>query len=147
MKVTIWHAMVGFALIGAFLAVVVLIAYALYGPGITLKIPTFFRAGTSSPTVVRSNPLDGHSGVLFECSGDKALKAEFSQSSVRLVLSDGRELSLPQVISASLPAEASAQAARARYANPDESFVFWNKGGAAFIEENGTMTYANCVTR
>jgi membrane-bound inhibitor of C-type lysozyme len=31
------------------------------------------------------------------------------------------------------------------YANRDESFVFWNKGRAAFIEEGGTRTYTGCV--
>jgi len=34
----------------------------------------------------------------------------------------------------------------ARYANGDESFVFWNKGDTAFIEEDGKTTYADCVT-
>jgi hypothetical protein len=44
--------------------------------------------------------------------------ATFYADKVELMLSDGRSLSLPQVMSAS----------GARYANKDESFVFWNKG-------------------
>jgi membrane-bound inhibitor of C-type lysozyme len=35
----------------------------------------------------------------------------------------------------------------ARYANSNESFVFWNKGNTAFIEENGKTTYSNCTTK
>src|SRR5581483_12293852 len=35
-------------------------------------------------------------------------------------------------------------ASGARYANADESFIFWNKGTTAFITENGQTTYANC---
>lgn len=54
-------------------------------------------------------------------------------------LSDGRSLSLPQVMSGS----------GARYANKDESFVFWNKGNTAFITEgaSGEETYSDCVTK
>ena len=56
-----------------------------------------------------------------------------------LKLSDGRSLSLPQVLSGS----------GARYANKDESFVFWNKGDTAFITEgaSGEETYSDCVAK
>ena len=35
----------------------------------------------------------------------------------------------------------------ARYANADESFVFWNKGDTAFVTEGAadTMTFKDCV--
>jgi len=75
----------------------------------------------------------------FSCSGDKTIDATFvvgNPASVRLALSDGRTLSLPQALSAS----------GARYANGDESVVFWNKGNTAFIEEGGKTTYAGCAT-
>jgi len=55
--------------------------------------------------------------------------------SVNLVLGDGRTMILPQTISAS----------GIRYANADESFVFWSKGETAFTEENGVAAYENCV--
>lgn len=55
--------------------------------------------------------------------------------SVNLVLGDGRTYTLPQTISAS----------GIRYANEDESFVFWSKGETAFTEENGAPAYENCV--
>jgi membrane-bound inhibitor of C-type lysozyme len=45
---------------------------------------------------------------------------------VKLVLSDGRNLDLPQTISAD----------GSRYANSDESFVFWIKGDGAIVREN-----------
>lgn len=32
-----------------------------------------------------------------------------------------------------------------RYANADESFVFWTKGNGAFVMEGNDQTYANCV--
>ena len=75
----------------------------------------------------------------FSCTGNKAIDATFvdgDPAGVRLVLSDGRTFSLPQALSAS----------GARYANVDESVVFWNKGDTAFIAEGGKTTYAGCVT-
>ena len=75
----------------------------------------------------------------FACAEGKSIDATFvngTASSVRLTLSDARKLSLPQARSGS----------GARYANADESFVFWNKGNTAFVEEGGKTTYADCVT-
>jgi membrane-bound inhibitor of C-type lysozyme len=46
--------------------------------------------------------------------------------SVKIVLSDGRNLFLPQTISAD----------GSRYANSDESFVLWSKGDYALVREN-----------
>jgi membrane-bound inhibitor of C-type lysozyme len=73
----------------------------------------------------------------FVCDGDKTIDAEFYSESVELKLGDGRSLTLPQVISGS----------GARYANADESFVFWNKGDTAFITEGSDdeQTYSDCV--
>lgn len=75
--------------------------------------------------------------ALFRCDAGRTLDAVFGNgalSSVSLMLSDGRSLVLPQVRSGS----------GARYANADESVVFWNKGHTAFIDENGRRTYRRC---
>lgn len=55
--------------------------------------------------------------------------------SVDILLSDGRILSLPHTISAS----------GVRYANSDESIVFWTKGNSAFLLEDNKETYKDCV--
>jgi membrane-bound inhibitor of C-type lysozyme len=75
----------------------------------------------------------------FTCKGGKTITASFYADKVELKLSDGRSLSLPQAMSGS----------GARYANKDESFVFWNKGNTAFIAEGaaGEETYSDCVTK
>lgn len=76
--------------------------------------------------------------VFFQCAGDKSIQAKFypqNDQRVDLFLSDGRVLQLPRAISAS----------GARYANEDESVVFWNKGDTAFITENDKTTFANCI--
>ena len=71
----------------------------------------------------------------FNCSAGKTISAEFSNEKVELELSDDRKIELLQVVSAS----------GARFANSDESFVFWNKGDTAFIEENGQTTFTDCL--
>jgi membrane-bound inhibitor of C-type lysozyme len=57
--------------------------------------------------------------------------------SVALELGDGRSMTLLQTISAD----------GGRYADADESFVFWSKGNTAFITESNpdNTTYKNCV--
>ncbi len=77
--------------------------------------------------------------AVFICPDNKNIQAKFynqGEGYVYLVLSDGRTIQVPRAISAS----------GARYANADESFVFWNKGNKAFIEEQGTTTYVDCVS-
>ena len=74
----------------------------------------------------------------FKCQGGKS-RATFYANSVSLKLSDGRSLTVPQAMSAS----------GARYANKDETFVFWNKGDTAFVTEgkDGKETYSGCATK
>lgn len=78
--------------------------------------------------------------VTFMCKNSKSIVATFNlitDKGVNLVLSDGRSLFVPHSISAS----------GARYANEDETFVFWNKGNTAFITEgkDGNTTYEDCL--
>lgn len=55
---------------------------------------------------------------------------------VDLALSDGRTMVLPQTVSAD----------GGRYANADESFVFWAKGnGALVLENNEQKSYIGCI--
>lgn len=75
----------------------------------------------------------------FICNDGKSLIASFvsaNTSTVTLKLSDERAFSLSQVVAAS----------GARYANQDESVIFWNKGDEAFLEENGEITFTDCAT-
>lgn len=71
----------------------------------------------------------------FICSDNKNIQAIFYRNHVELSLSDGRNIPLPQAMSAS----------GARYANANESFVFWNKGTTGFITEGATTTFQNCA--
>ena len=89
--------------------------------------------------------------VIYICNGDKTIDAAFYKGepkpvepgeppipsgSVKIVLSDGRNFDLPQTISAD----------GGRYANSDESFVFWSKGnGALVLENNVEKSYIGCI--
>ncbi len=75
--------------------------------------------------------------VVFSCKEGKNIKADFYKDRVYVSLSDGRNMSLPQVLSGS----------GARYVNFNESIVFWNKGDTAFVDEKGTITYKDCVVK
>jgi membrane-bound inhibitor of C-type lysozyme len=88
--------------------------------------------------------------VRYACAQGKSLVAEYFDGATRmapngmpipgghvvLTLADGKKLNLPQTMSGS----------GIRYANADESFVFWSKGDTAFVEEGPkqTQTYSGC---
>ncbi|MEI8339414.1 MAG: DUF333 domain-containing protein [bacterium] len=75
--------------------------------------------------------------AIFTCAENKNINALFFKDKAELTLSDGRNMLLMQAISAS----------GARYANTDESFVFWNKGDTAFVTEGDKTTFADCVIK
>jgi membrane-bound inhibitor of C-type lysozyme len=67
---------------------------------------------------------------------DRADMPPIPGGSVDITLSDGRKMKLNQTISAD----------GVRYANGDESFVFWTKGnGALVLENNVSKTYIGCI--
>lgn len=129
-----WHAAIAMLLIATFFSFVGFVAYELYGPGIHFDIPDYLLpAGwaTTTEEMSASGPLAQYRGTLFKCEGDKALKAEFLDGKVNLALSDGRRVRLPEI-------------SRGFYGNADGSFVFRSDGAAAFVEEGGARTYADC---
>lgn len=89
--------------------------------------------------------------VTYICKDNKTINASYYKGetkivkegerpmpsgSVNLALSDGREIDLSQTISAD----------GSRYANDDESFVFWSKGnGALVLENNVEKSYIGCI--
>lgn len=94
----------------------------------------------------------GSLSALFSCAGGKTISAVFYEGtmtqgatagepplpveSIQLTFGDGHTMTLAQTISAD----------GVRFANADESFVFWNKGnGALVLEQDEEKTYTGCV--
>jgi membrane-bound inhibitor of C-type lysozyme len=77
------------------------------------------------------------SEVKYLCADGKSIEATYYSDKVEPSLSDGRTMTLPQTVSGS----------GIRYANADESFVFWSKGNTAFATEGDpdTPAFADCV--
>ncbi|MFH0739620.1 MAG: MliC family protein [bacterium] len=101
-----------------------------------------------APVVPANTPI---SQVDYLCSDGKTINAKYYQGekapqaqpgemptptgSVKIVLSDGRQLALPQTISGS----------GIRYATASEAVIFWSKGNGSFIMENNVQTYSGCI--
>lgn len=115
--------------------IIVVAIVALAGAWYFVKTPKAISNGapqTQKPANVIS--------ATFVCADNITIKADFyneEPAKVKLETSDGRKLEIPRSISAS----------GARYANEDESLVFWNKGDTAFMQENGQITIDGCKTK
>ncbi|MDD5547463.1 MAG: MliC family protein [Candidatus Pacebacteria bacterium] len=91
------------------------------------------------------------SKVFYVCNDKKTIDASYYKGapaplsepgqppiptgSVDLILGDGRKITLPQTISGS----------GIRYANSDESIVFFSKGNGSLILENNQQSYIGCI--
>lgn len=77
--------------------------------------------------------------VTYACDEGKQIQAIYGDDHVHLMTSEGKALTLPHTRSAD----------GGRYANSNESFIFWSKGNGAFVMETisgvSTTTYANCT--
>ena len=107
-----------------------------------------FMRNYSNINLATNQPINN---VLYSCNSDKTITVKYynGQSkppkspnqppvpggSVNITLSDSRVMTLPQTISAD----------GGRYANTDESIVFWDKGNGAIFTESGQQTYIGCI--
>lgn len=107
--------------IGIIIVLVVIVAFGAYA--YTHRAPV---AGTITAT------------ASYLCRDGKTIDATYTANNVALTLSDGRYLTLPQVISGS----------GIRYeqgAGTSNDVAFLSKGDNAFLLENDTQTFADCV--
>jgi len=116
--------------------------------GIILGAVLYWRVPL--PTPVKA-PVP-FASVSYACNGGKTIMAAYFSGeskpakdpsmpptpggSIALTLSDGRTMTLAQTLSAD----------GIRYANADESFIFWGKGnGALVLEQNEEKSYIGCI--
>lgn len=95
-----------------------------------------FLNQASAPTITPT-PEDKITAV-YTCPNGQEITATYdnAKGTVTVLMPSGAAEVLPHAVSAN----------GARYANADESFVFWNTGNEAMVEQNGVTTYQNCVT-
>ncbi len=105
--------------------------------------------GSNPKPVVTTQPADVT--VAYACDAGIAITATYhpgavippatpgeppkSTGTVIVTLADGKKMTLPQAISAD----------GARYANEDESTVFWNKGRGVMYTDSNSKTSLNCI--
>lgn len=127
---------------------IVVLLLVLAAGGTSSLPPTGSQSTTSSTTqmVVADYACDG--GKTIDATYFNATTSTTAGNSIQLSLSDGRQMTLQQTISA--------DGARYSNANPQiaagqpgaETFVFWSKGNGAIVEENGTTSaYTNCTVQ
>jgi membrane-bound inhibitor of C-type lysozyme len=100
-----------------------IIAYSFVHSGPKLAAPTI--TPPVAPVVTSTS--------VYACDAGKTITAGFSDSNVHVALSDGRSFDLPHAVSAD----------GAQYKNDTVSFI--TKGDQAFLQENNTTTYDNCI--
>lgn len=95
---------------------------------------TFYASGPAAPAApaVRAPPRAPQSPPPTRAS---PTPPPAPNGGVHLALSDGRKLDLAQTLSAD----------GARYADTDESTIFWNKGRGAVVLEHDLQTYRGCI--
>jgi membrane-bound inhibitor of C-type lysozyme len=107
--------------------------------GVTIAIMAH-RGASSAPSVAANapSPFSSTHTATYACDGGQSIIAAYGSSSVNLTLSDGRTLILPQTLSGSgIRYEAGS--------GTGDDIVFVSKGPNAFLAENGSTTYANCL--
>lgn len=90
-------------------------------------------------TQTQGASIGEENAVEFACADGKSMTAIFTRDIVGITLSDGRQLTLRQATSGSLAGQAGV-----RYLNNTETIEFRSQGDAAFLDENGKTTYADC---
>ncbi|MDR3571488.1 MAG: MliC family protein [Candidatus Pacebacteria bacterium] len=140
------------ALIIIVILVIIVLLLILAANGTSSLPPTTTQTQTTASTTgATSQSIEAK----YSCDAGKTIDATYlnastattTGNSVQLVLSDGRQMTLAQTLSA--------DGARYSNGNPQiatgkpgaETFIFWSKGNGAFIEENGTTTFNNCVVQ
>lgn len=103
---------------------------------VAVLIFSLFQTPLFNKKVADKNTEGVIAAAIFNCTDKKVIQSIFLKNRVELILSDGRNMLLNQAVSAS----------GARYANNDESFVFWNKGDTAFIVEGDKTTFSDCIS-
>lgn len=89
-----------------------------------------YKGGLPARTDTPHSP-EAISTTFYDQTTGEALPATFEGDQVTFTSTKLGTMTLPHALSAD----------GARYANADESIVFWNKGNAVFVTQNGTIVF------
>lgn len=108
----------------------------------------FFGASAPTPvatsTVATTTTQAVTATANYSCDDGKQISASYAQNSVSLAFSDGRQLTLPQTISGSgIRYEGTSTSSGPSATSTD--VVFWSEGDNAFVMENGSSTFQDCL--
>ncbi len=100
---------------------------------VVLLVAYFF---INRPQTVPAPVVSSDSTFTYMCNEGKTVAVLQGKDGIQVTLSDGRSFALPH----------SPSADGTRYANKDESFVFWSKGnGALVLENNVEKSHIGCI--
>lgn len=101
--------------------------------GLVIIVLVLGALGVHAYRTSHQKPAAVTASVSYLCRDGKSIDASYTAANVTLTLSDTRAFVLPQVMSGS----------GTRYGS--STTVFVTKGDNAYLEENGTQTYVDCV--
>ena len=134
-------------IVSASIVVIAIIAWGVYHndanapsqtPADTMESMISTSTDTDMADATTSAVISDDETYTYSCDNGKNMSATFhlpKDDFVNVNLSDSRHFILAHAISAD----------GARYANANESIVFWTRGVTAFVQENGTTTYSGCI--
>ncbi|MDR3547147.1 MAG: MliC family protein [Candidatus Pacebacteria bacterium] len=105
---------------------------------IVVGVALFFMFGYGSAGNPNGSAASSSTIVTYLCDNQRIIAAQFGSSSVTMALSDGRSFQMPQTMSGS----------GIRYeqgSGTAQDVTFVNEGDNAYLMENGSTTYDNCV--
>jgi membrane-bound inhibitor of C-type lysozyme len=130
------------SIIAILVLIIILFAFMHYSKGPVQNSTVINNTNTTNPINTITYSCDAGKSLVVSISAGTTIPSSDPNSppipggSAKVSLSDGRTLNLNQTISAD----------GIRYANADESFVFWSKGhGALILENNVEKSYIGCI--
>jgi membrane-bound inhibitor of C-type lysozyme len=113
--------------------IVILVLVGVVGYALVNKPPALPAPSTGSGQATAPLSTDVTSTATYSCDSGSTITTALSEATAVLTLSDGRSLTLPHVVSAD----------GGQYKNGTTLFV--TKGDEAFLQENGSNAYDNCL--
>jgi hypothetical protein len=108
----------------------------LIGIVIIVAVLVYVYSGDSEAKKAAIKEANFTDSMEYACTDGKKIGVAFASDVVRISLSDKRVFTLERV---------STDDSGTKFSNEESKINFWMKDEGAFVEENGTTTYAGCM--